>query len=87
MIAGAHAMLHGIHVRLDIFYRNFTRIKKAVVEMISFPFVLATVQKLLTLGGRPLLVDTGRPETDQMLAGYLPVVTGLDEKMILKVEG
>lgn len=38
--------------------------------------VVATEQKLLDLGGRPLLVDTGDPELDTELAGHVRVVTG-----------
>lgn len=38
--------------------------------------VVATEQKLVDLGGRPLIVDTGDPATDARLAGYVRVVTG-----------
>ncbi len=38
--------------------------------------VVATQEKLIDLGGRPLLVETGDPELDAMLAGYAEVVTG-----------
>jgi len=38
--------------------------------------VVATEEKLIDLGGRPLLVDTGDSELDVMLAGYVTVVTG-----------
>ncbi|MEW5722148.1 MAG: ATP-NAD kinase family protein [Thermodesulfobacteriota bacterium] len=48
--------------------------------------VVATLEKLMTLRGRPLLVDTGSPEVDRVLAGYLKVVTGLDERTVFKVE-
>jgi predicted polyphosphate/ATP-dependent NAD kinase len=39
--------------------------------------VVATEQKLTDLGGRPLLVDTGDPDLDQRLAGYVRVTTGV----------
>ena len=39
--------------------------------------VLATQTKLLSLGGGPLLVDTGDEDLDRELAGYARVVTGL----------
>jgi predicted polyphosphate/ATP-dependent NAD kinase len=39
--------------------------------------VVATEQKLTDLGGRPLLVDTGDPDLDQRLAGYIRVTTGV----------
>jgi predicted polyphosphate/ATP-dependent NAD kinase len=39
--------------------------------------VVATEQKLTDLGGRPLLVDTGDPDLDHRLAGYVHVTTGV----------
>jgi predicted polyphosphate/ATP-dependent NAD kinase len=47
--------------------------------------VLATMSKILTLNGRPLLVDTGDFEVDRMLAGYVQVVTGYGERLVQKV--
>ncbi|WP_433229693.1 ATP-NAD kinase family protein [Actinomadura formosensis] len=38
--------------------------------------VVATEAKLASLGGRPLLVDTGDEDLDHELRGYLPVLTG-----------
>ena len=38
--------------------------------------VVATDQKLVDLGGTPLIVDTGDPETDTRLAAYVRVITG-----------
>lgn len=38
--------------------------------------VVAPEQKLIDLGGRPLLVDTGDPEVDAGLAGFIRVITG-----------
>lgn len=39
--------------------------------------VVATERKLIALGGRTLLVDTGDDELDRSLTGYLRVVTGV----------
>ena len=47
--------------------------------------VIATQTKLLSLEGRPLLADTGDPELDAALAGYVKVVTGLGERMMCRV--
>jgi len=47
--------------------------------------VIATQTKLLSLEGRPLLVDTGDPALDAELCGYVKVVTGLGERMMYKV--
>ncbi|GAA2031643.1 ATP-NAD kinase family protein [Agromyces tropicus] len=38
--------------------------------------VVAPEQKLVDLGGRPLLVDTGEPAVDARLAGFARIVTG-----------
>ncbi|MDQ0895262.1 ATP-NAD kinase family protein [Agromyces ramosus] len=38
--------------------------------------VVAPEQKLIDLGGRPLLVDTGDPRVDAGLAGFIRVITG-----------
>lgn len=38
--------------------------------------VVATEQKLIDLGGRPLLVDSGDPALDAELAGHVRVITG-----------
>lgn len=38
--------------------------------------VVAPEQKLIDLGGRPLLVDTGDAEVDARLAGFIRVITG-----------
>ncbi|GAA1750874.1 ATP-NAD kinase family protein [Agromyces humatus] len=38
--------------------------------------VVAPEQKLIDLGGRPLLVDTGDPDIDAALAGFVRVITG-----------
>ena len=48
--------------------------------------VLATVDKITTLKGAPLLVDTGDEEIDRHLSGYVQVITGPGEKIMLKVE-
>ncbi|MBI3752228.1 MAG: NAD(+)/NADH kinase, partial [Chloroflexi bacterium] len=47
--------------------------------------VVATPGKLATLGGRPLLVDTGDPGLDARLAGFVRVVTGHGEAAVYRV--
>lgn len=47
--------------------------------------VVSTPDKLHALGHQPLLVDTGDPALDQMLGGYLLVVTGYNERAVRKV--
>ncbi|OPX35635.1 MAG: hypothetical protein B1H12_08600 [Desulfobacteraceae bacterium 4484_190.2] len=57
-------------------------IKKVGVENV---IVIATQNKLSSLKREPLLVDTGDTEVDNMLRGYMSVVTGYREKMIYMV--
>ncbi|WP_022893985.1 ATP-NAD kinase family protein [Agromyces subbeticus] len=48
--------------------------------------VVAPEQKLIDLGGRPLLVDTGDPEVDAGLAGFIRVITGTSTTSIYPVD-
>jgi predicted polyphosphate/ATP-dependent NAD kinase len=45
----------------------------------------ATLEKIGTLKGEPFLVDTGDKKTDQMLKGYIRVVTGYRQEMIYPI--
>ena len=47
--------------------------------------VLATQEKLFHLHGAPLLVDTGDPEVDRMLTGYVRVIIGYMEEQICPI--
>jgi predicted polyphosphate/ATP-dependent NAD kinase len=47
--------------------------------------VVATKEKLASLGGRLLLVDTGSKDADRMLGGYVRVITGLNDYVMYKV--
>jgi predicted polyphosphate/ATP-dependent NAD kinase len=47
--------------------------------------VVATPEKIHSLRGRPLLVDTGDPAVDDLLCGYMKVVTGSREQIVYKV--
>ena len=57
-------------------------IKKTGVDNI---IVAATPAKLASLQRRPLLVDTGDNQGDEMLRGYKRVVTGYREEMVYKI--
>jgi predicted polyphosphate/ATP-dependent NAD kinase len=57
-------------------------IRKVGRENIS---VISTSSKLNALRMQPLLVDTGDAEVDELLAGYFPVITGYNERMMCKV--
>ncbi len=47
--------------------------------------VVASRQKLASLAGRPLMVDTGDPELDRALSGYIKVTTGPREYAMYRV--
>jgi predicted polyphosphate/ATP-dependent NAD kinase len=47
--------------------------------------VLATRQKVASLGGRPLLVDTGDADVDQSLSGYIRVVVGYNDELVMRI--
>jgi predicted polyphosphate/ATP-dependent NAD kinase len=47
--------------------------------------VVATPRKLAALAGAPLLVDTGDPELDRDLTGYVTVVTGYRERAVAAI--
>ena len=47
--------------------------------------VLATVEKITSLRGAPLLVDTGDEDVDRSLTGYTRVICGYEERIVLRV--
>jgi predicted polyphosphate/ATP-dependent NAD kinase len=49
--------------------------------------IVATRSKLKELEGRPLLVDTWDDATNQLLRGFLPVITGYDDVVLYAVGG
>jgi predicted polyphosphate/ATP-dependent NAD kinase len=49
--------------------------------------VISTLEKIQALNGSPLWVDTGDSAVDEMLSGYLEVVTGYKERVMYKVTG
>lgn len=69
-----------------IFGRGNQQISPRVIDQVAKKDILivATQGKLLGLDG-PLLVDTGDPECDRSLCGYVRVITGYDTISIWKV--
>jgi predicted polyphosphate/ATP-dependent NAD kinase len=70
-----------------VFGRGNQQISPAVLRRVGpdHVIVIATQTKLLSLEGRPLLVDTGDPALDEQLSGYAKVVTALGERTMYKV--
>ena len=48
--------------------------------------IVATAAKLASLGGRPLVVDSGDPALDAALAGFVRVITGYHEAAVVRLE-
>ena len=70
-----------------VFGRGNQQISPAVIRRVGTDHivVIATQTKLLSLEGRPLLVDTGDPALDEQLGGYAKVITALGERTMYKV--
>jgi len=67
--------------------RGNQQISAAVIRALGEDplLVVATNDKLIALGGRPLLVDTADASVDESLAGYIRVVTGTDTSSLYRV--
>ena len=70
-----------------IFGRGNQQISPRIIQYIGKEniIIIATKEKLLSIEGRKLLVDTGDEELDERLSGCVKVVTGLDERTICTV--
>lgn len=71
-----------------IFGRGNQQISSRVIHSVGRRniIVIATMEKIATLKGAPLLVDTGDEKLDRDLRGYVPVIHGLGERVMIRVE-
>jgi predicted polyphosphate/ATP-dependent NAD kinase len=71
-----------------IFGRGNQQISARVIRKVDKKdiIIIATMEKIISLQGGTLLVDTGNLEVDQILAGYMHVTTGFRERIVMKVE-
>jgi predicted polyphosphate/ATP-dependent NAD kinase len=71
-----------------IFGRGNQQISAKVIKKVGKEniIILATLDKITTLRDAPLLVDTGDEEIDKHLSGYVQVISGLGERIVLKIE-
>jgi predicted polyphosphate/ATP-dependent NAD kinase len=83
----AKALLTVIGGQGHLFGRGNQQFSPAVIRQLgrSNLVVAATRNKLATLEGRPLLVDTGDPELDRALCGLVPVIAGYDDVLLVPV--
>lgn len=49
--------------------------------------IIATKSKIISLGGQPILVDTGDDEVNKMFNGYMRVLTSYNEEIMYRVKG
>jgi len=70
-----------------VFGRGNQQLSPAVIRAVGKDNIvlIATKSKLQALQGRPLLVDTGDPELDSQLGGYIPVITGYKDQVLYPI--
>ena len=71
-----------------LFGRGNQQISPKIIDMIGKDHitVISTPAKLRGIAGGTLKVDTGQPSTDEMLRGYIRVITDYNEIRLVKVE-
>lgn len=72
-----------------IFGRGNQQLSNRVIKKVGKDNIqiVASKNKLLSLDGRPLLVDTGDEEVNAMFNGYIRVLTGYGSETVEKVKG
>jgi predicted polyphosphate/ATP-dependent NAD kinase len=70
-----------------LFGRGNQQISPGIIRKVGRDniIVVATPEKLASLRGAPLLVDSGDEEVDRMLSGYIRIVTGYGRKSVYPV--
>jgi predicted polyphosphate/ATP-dependent NAD kinase len=70
-----------------IFGRGNQQISPAVIRRVGKENIIciSTTDKVHSLRGRPLLVDTGDRNVDEMLSGHIRLVTGRGERIVYRV--
>ncbi len=70
-----------------VFGRGNQQFSPKVIEKVGINniVIIATNEKLHSLQGRPLLVDTGDVELDKKLCGLKQVITGFEQRTLYKI--
>ncbi|GAA5131432.1 ATP-NAD kinase family protein [Thalassotalea piscium] len=70
-----------------IFGRGNQQLSPRIIKRVgkSNIIIIATKAKLMALNSRPLIVDTGSNEVDQLLSGFMPVTTGYNDQVLYPV--
>jgi predicted polyphosphate/ATP-dependent NAD kinase len=84
---GARIVVTPIGGQGYVFGRGNQQISPRVIDWVGKDniLVVSTPAKLHALGSQPLLVDTGDEAVDEMLSGYVMVVTGYNQRAVRKV--
>jgi predicted polyphosphate/ATP-dependent NAD kinase len=84
---GARIVVTPIGGQGYLFGRGNQQISPRVIERVGRQniIVVSTADKLHALGAQPLLVDSGDRAVDEMLSGYIMVVTGYREQAVRRV--
>ena len=71
-----------------VFGRGNQQFSPAVIHAVGEKniVIVAAKSKITALEGRPLLLDTNDAQLDRELAGYYPVITGYDDRILYRVE-
>lgn len=70
-----------------VFGRGNQQISPQVIKCLSMQNIIfiSTAEKIHSLGGQPLRVDTGDEVLNQSLYGMVEVITGYDEKILCRI--